>query len=73
MKAEHHGTSLLKPAPVVLSGEASRLAEVSQQTIRTWAREGRLKAFTTAGGVLLFDRQEVERVALTRRRKQRAL
>ena len=54
------------PARFLLTNDAARLLNVSPQTIRVWERAGRLAAVKTAGGVRLFDRRDVERLARER-------
>jgi excisionase family DNA binding protein len=48
-------------------GPASRLLGVDPDTLRRWANEGRIEAFTTAGGHRRFDRSAVERILEARR------
>lgn len=48
-------------------GPASRLLGVDPDTLRRWADEGRIEAFTTAGGHRRFDRDTVERILEARR------
>ncbi len=48
-------------------GPASRLLGVDPDTLRRWADEGRIDAFTTAGGHRRFDRGTLERVLQARR------
>jgi excisionase family DNA binding protein len=48
-------------------GPASRLLGVDPDTLRRWANEGRIEAFTTAGGHRRFDRATVERILEARR------
>ena len=43
-------------------GQASRLLGVSNGTLRRWADDGRLLAFTTPGGHRRFSREAVERL-----------
>jgi len=48
-------------------GPASRLLGVDPDTLRRWADEGRIDAFTTAGGHRRFLRATVERILEARR------
>ena len=50
------------------TGDASRETQgnVNPQTIRNWADSGRLPSIRTAGGVRLFRRADVKRVAAER-------
>lgn len=48
-------------------GPASRLLGVDPDTLRRWADEGRIEAFTTAGGHRRFQRDAVERILEARR------
>ena len=55
----------------VLTTEAARILNVSQETVRQWERRGILPAHKTARGVRLFDRRDVERLARERERAGR--
>jgi excisionase family DNA binding protein len=48
-------------------GAASRLLGVDPDTLRRWADEGRVPAFTTPGGHRRFDRRGLERLIAARR------
>ena len=43
-------------------GPAARLLGVDPDTLRRWADDGRVEAFTTPGGHRRFDRREIERL-----------
>ena len=61
-------------APAWLSiGPASRLLGVDQDTLRRWADEGRIDAFTTPGGHRRFDRAALDRLIAARRAGTRPL
>ncbi len=47
-------------------GPASRLLGVDPDTLRRWADEGRVPAFTTPGGHRRFERRALERLIVTR-------
>ncbi|HEY3165461.1 MAG TPA: helix-turn-helix domain-containing protein [Candidatus Limnocylindrales bacterium] len=53
--------------PPLSLGPASRLLGVDPDTLRRWADEGRIEAFTTAGGHRRFHRSTVERILEARR------
>ncbi len=48
-------------------GPASRMLGVDPGTLRRWADDGRIPAYTTPGGHRRFDRHAVERLAAERR------
>ena len=52
---------------------AARIAENTAETIRAWKRQGRLKPVMQPGGINIYRRSDVERVARERdkRRKRR--
>ncbi|HEX5828112.1 MAG TPA: helix-turn-helix domain-containing protein [Candidatus Limnocylindrales bacterium] len=57
-----------RPLPERLAlGEASRLLGVDPDTLRRWADEGRVPAFTTPGGHRRFERRALERLIAVRR------
>jgi excisionase family DNA binding protein len=49
-------------------GPASRLLGIDPDTLRRWADQGRVDAWTTPGGHRRFDRRALERLATDRRR-----
>jgi excisionase family DNA binding protein len=57
-----------RPQPERLAlGPASRLLGVDPDTLRRWADEGRVSAFTTPGGHRRFERKALERLIAARR------
>lgn len=62
------GSPADRPLPERLAlGEASRFLGVDPDTLRRWADEGRVSAFTTPGGHRRFERRELERLIASRR------
>lgn len=51
-------------------GDAAKLLDCGPDNVRHLARIGVLKYETTAGGVRLFKRKEVERIAAKRKAEQ---
>jgi excisionase family DNA binding protein len=63
-----HRSPADRPLPERLAlGEASRLLGVDPDTLRRWADEGRVPAFTTPGGHRRFERRALERLIAARR------
>ena len=54
-------------------GPAARLLGVDPDTLRRWADDGRVEAFTTPGGHRRFDRRSLERLREVRRSTRRPL
>jgi excisionase family DNA binding protein len=54
-------------------GPASRLLGVDPDTLRRWADDGRIEAYTTPGGHRRFERRALERLASSRRTGTRPL
>jgi excisionase family DNA binding protein len=54
-------------------GPASRLLGVDPDTLRRWADDGRVEAYTTPGGHRRFERTALERLATSRRGGPRPL
>ena len=52
--------------PRLALGPAARLLGVDPDTLRRWADEGRIEAFTTPGGHRRFDRRDIERLLAAR-------
>lgn len=50
--------------------DASRILNVVPATVRAMERAGRLPALRTAGGIRLFRREDVERLAVERHRRE---
>jgi excisionase family DNA binding protein len=64
----HQRSQSDRPLPERLPlGEASRLLGVDPDTLRRWADEGRVPAFTTPGGHRRFERRALERLVAQRR------
>lgn len=66
MPASRPSTPRPQPERLAL-GEASRLLGVDPDTLRRWADEGRVPAFTTPGGHRRFERRALERLIAARR------
>ena len=66
-----HGGQKLENQDFLLIGEASRILEVSDETVRRFAENGQLR-FLRAGKYRLFRRDEVERLAAERAKEREA-
>jgi excisionase family DNA binding protein len=53
-------------ASLCFTSEAARLLKVNEMTVRKWADTGRISVVRTPGGVRVFDRAELERLAADR-------
>jgi DNA-binding transcriptional MerR regulator len=51
--------------------DASKIADVSPQTVRSWGDQGKLSVIRTAGGMRLFKRSEVEALAAERKETEK--
>jgi len=51
--------------------DASKIADVSSQTVRSWADQGKLSVIRTAGGMRLFKRSEVEALVVERKKDKK--
>ena len=60
-------TTTASPRTWLSLGPASRLLGVDPDTLRRWADDGRIPAYTTPGGHRRFDRRALERLASERR------
>jgi excisionase family DNA binding protein len=58
---------------ILTTGEAAILAGVSVETVRAWARIGRLPVQRTARGLCVYQRDDVERIIARRQTVARAL
>lgn len=48
--------------PLLTTSEVARACSVDAETVRRWAREGRIAAITLPGGLKRFRREDVERM-----------
>ena len=53
-----------------LTGEAARLLEMSERSVRSWADAGRLDVWRTSRGLRVFNREQLVRVAAQRAAKK---
>jgi excisionase family DNA binding protein len=58
--------TLAAPDDLMMAADAGRILRVSVDMVRLLARDGRLPFTSTVGGVRLFRRADVERLALER-------
>jgi len=56
---------------LVMTNEAARIIERSPSAVRWYENEGRLSAIRTSGGVRLFRKRDVEKLAEELRAKER--
>lgn len=56
----------IDPKTVMLASEAARVLRMSVDNVRRYGDEGALRMIRIAGGVRLFDRSDVERLARER-------
>lgn len=62
LACRHHAYTM--PHPYLTSADVARLVGVVPDTVRGWARCGRLQpVMTTPGGVRLFRQEDAERLA----------
>jgi DNA-binding transcriptional MerR regulator len=57
---------MTKQAELLTAGDVAKLTGVTPAAVRYWGEKGRLSVIRTAGGVRLYDRGEVERLAAER-------
>ena len=62
--------TLEAPDDLMMAADAGRILRVSVDMVRLLARDGRLPFTSTVGGVRLFRRADVERLALARQAKR---
>lgn len=62
----------IDPNTVMLASEAARRLSMSVDNVRRYGDEGVLRIVRTAGGVRLFDRRDVERLAQQREDDKRS-
>jgi len=51
-------------------GDVARVARVTPDAVRAWDREGKLRAFRTAGGIRLFREAQVLKFLAKRAQRQ---
>jgi excisionase family DNA binding protein len=59
--------------PPLMTSEAARILHVSADTVRLFERSGLLPATKTNSGLRLFDRKDVERLAVERGQRHGSL
>jgi excisionase family DNA binding protein len=64
--------TLEAPDDLMMAADAGRILRVSVDMVRLLARDGRLPFTSTVGGVRLFRRADVERLALERQTNRTA-
>jgi excisionase family DNA binding protein len=55
---------------VLTIGDVARVARVTPDAVRAWDREGKLRAFRTAGGIRLFREARVQKFLAERARRR---
>ena len=63
-------STLEAPDDLMMAADAGRILRLSVDMVRLLARDGRLLFTSTVGGVRLFRRADVERLALARQAKR---
>jgi excisionase family DNA binding protein len=56
--------------PFLTTSAVARILQVADGTVRQMARRGELPSVSTEGGVRLFNRAEVERLAVERAKRR---
>lgn len=49
-------------APLLTTTEVAKACNVEPETVRRWAREGRIATITLPGGLKRFRREDVEKI-----------
>lgn len=48
--------------PLMTTGEVALLCNVTAETVREWARDGRIPTVTLPGGLKRFRREDIDRI-----------